>query len=151
MSAAQTKRGDRGFALMLAVFLIVTLAAIGMYLVTVSTGQSQAVSQDVQGVRAYQAARAGLEWGTYRRLINASCAASTPLPFANAGLSGFCAVVTCSEVTPVGGEAEGGATVHVYRITSTGCNATPCDATACPAAAPGPTYAERQLQITITQ
>ena len=46
----------RGFALMLAVFMIVTLAAIGVYLVTVSTGQTQAVSQDEQGVRAYQAA-----------------------------------------------------------------------------------------------
>ena len=145
-------RDSRGFALILAIFLIVTLAAIGLYLVTISTGQLHAVSQDEQGTRAYQAARAGLEWGTYQRLINSSCAASTPLTFSNAGLSGLCAVVTCSPVTPVGGETEGAVTVNVYSIVSTACNATPCNATACPAASPtGPTYVERQLQTTIAQ
>ena len=128
---------------MLAVFLIVTLAAIGMYLVTVSTGQGLAVAQDVQGVRAYQAARAGIEWGTYRRLIGSSCAASTPLTFTNPGLSGFRAEVTC---VPVGSETEGTATVAVYLITSKGCNANPCSP-----ATPAPTYVERVLQITITQ
>ena len=50
----------RGFALILAIFMIVTLAAVGVYLVTVSTGQVQAVAQDVNATRAYRAARAGL-------------------------------------------------------------------------------------------
>ena len=136
-------RRYRGFGLMLAVFLIVTLATIGVYLVTVSTGQVQAVAQDEQATRAYQAARAGLEWGTYQRLRNASCAASTPLSFAAWSVNGFRAEVTC---VLVGSETEGGTTVNVYRITSKGCNANPCSP-----ATPAATYVEREMQITITQ
>lgn len=136
-------RRIRGFALMLAVFLIVTLAAIGVYLVTVSTGQAQAVSQDVQGARAYQAARAGIEWGTYQQLRGPGCS-STPLTFTNPGLNGFRAEVTCGQVGTT--ETEGTASVKVYLITSKGCNANPCSP-----ATPAPTYVERELQLTITQ
>lgn len=53
---------------MAALFIIVTLAAIGTYLLTVSTGQVAAATQDEQGARAYQAARAGIEWGAYQVL-----------------------------------------------------------------------------------
>ncbi|MEA3192428.1 MAG: biosis protein MshP [Betaproteobacteria bacterium] len=137
-------RGGRiqGFALIMAVFLIVTLAAIGVYLVTMSTGQVQAVSQDEQAVRAYQAARAGLEWVTYRRLRNSVCPASPPA-FTNPGLSGFHAETTCVQV---GSETEGVTPVAVYLITSKGCNAAVCTP-----ASPAATYVERELQITITQ
>jgi hypothetical protein len=60
----------RGFALILAVFLIVSLAAIGAYLLTVSNVQVATGVMDEQGARAYQAARAGLEWGAYQVLQN---------------------------------------------------------------------------------
>jgi MSHA biogenesis protein MshP len=142
---------NQGFALMLAVFLIVTLAAIGVYLVTVSTGQSQAVSQDVQGVRAYQAARAGLEWGAYQRLIAGGACTGAPTAVALPAMNGYCAVVTCTQTTPVTGEIEGTATVHAYKVMATGCNVTPCSTTACSPATPGPAYVERQLQITLSQ
>jgi MSHA biogenesis protein MshP len=131
---------------MLAIFMIVTLAAMGIYLVTVSTAQSQAVAQDVLGTRAYQAARAGIDWGTYQRLRNSSCAPSTPLSFAGWTVSGLRAEVACVEVGLLAGETEGSATVHVYRITSKGCNANPCSP-----ANPDPNYVERELQITVTQ
>jgi MSHA biogenesis protein MshP len=136
---------SRGFGLILAVFLIVTLAAIGVYLVTVSTGQTQAVAQDVAATRAYQAARAGLERGIYARLISSACF-NAPITFTNPGLTGFRAEVTCAEVGAVGGETEGTATVSVYLITAKGCNANPCSP-----AIPGPTYVERELQVTVTQ
>jgi MSHA biogenesis protein MshP len=138
-------RRASGFALMLAIFLIVTLAAIGVYLVTVSTGQAQAVAQDVLATRAYQAARAGIEWGTFQVLRNSNptCTGS-PLPFTNPGLLGFRAVVTCSNV---GSEVEGtGPAITVYLIVSTGCNANPCTP-----ATPDPNYVERELQVTIVQ
>ena len=145
MSSLQTKRGCRGFALMLAIFLIVTLAAVGVYLVTVSTGQGQAVAQDVQGVRAYQAARAGLDWGAFQLLRNSgACAPFTRLPLTPPGLSGFFAEVGCVQVGIT--ETEGSVPVSVYRITVTGCNNNPCVP-----ASPGPTYAERQLQLTVAQ
>ena len=133
----------RGFALMMAVFLIVTLATIGLYLVTVSTGQQVAVLQDEQGVRAYQAARAGIEVGAYQLLRNPPCTNQT-IPLSQ-GLNDFHATVTCEQVN-AGGETEGGTPIAVYRVTSTGCNNPTC-----PMASPGPQYVERQLQITITQ
>jgi len=133
-------RRRRGFALMLAVFLIVTLAAIGAYVLTISTGQMAAASQDEQATRAYQAARAGIERGIYQVLIVGDCAVPASIPFTKPGLRGFYAELTCLGIT----ETEGTASVKVYRITSKGCNVSPCSP-----AAPAPTYVERELQVTV--
>ena len=140
-----TRRPSLGFALMLAVFLIVTLATIGLYLVTVSTGQVQAVSQDEQALRAYQAARAGLERGMYQRLITGDCAVPASITFTNPGLTNFRAEITCVQVGVA--EIEGAPpAISVFLITSRGCNANPCTP-----ATPPLTYVERQLQVTVTQ
>ena len=144
----------RGFALMLALFLIVTLAALGLYMVTVSTGQLQAAAQDEQATRAYQAARAGLERGIYQRLITtpfATIACVVPdTVFTNPGpLGGFRAEVTCTQVGA--DETEGPTTVRVYEIKALACNT---GSTACPlptAAPPSPTYVERALTVRVTQ
>lgn len=134
----------RGFALMMAVFMIVTLAAIGLYLVTVSSGQTMAVLQDEEGARAYQAARTGIEVAAYQILRSATCTPTQTIVLGQ-GLTGFIAVATCAQVNTVG-ETEGGTPIAVFQVTSTGCNASPCTP-----ATPGPTYVERQLQITITR
>lgn len=139
----RTVRHIRGFALMLAIFLIVTLAAVGVYMVTVSTGQAQAVAQDVLATRAYQAARAGLERGVYQRLIIGNCAIPAVTTFTNPGLSGFYAEVSC---TAAGSETEGTTPVSIYLIVSKGCNATPCTP-----AVPDTNYVERELQVTVSQ
>ena len=62
-------RRNQGFALILAVFLIVTLAAVGVYLVTIQTGQAAAVIQDEQA--AARNSRRGPAW---RSLRTGSCA-----------------------------------------------------------------------------
>ncbi len=147
MSRSGSLRGARGFVLMLAVFMIVTLAAIGVYVVTVSTGQVLAVSQDELGTRAYQSARTGLDWGAFQVLQNGgACAASTTLTLGTmggpAGADTFYAVVGCQGAA----ETEGAVSVSVYRITATGCNVN-----GCAPATPGQTYVERQLQLTITR
>jgi MSHA biogenesis protein MshP len=130
-------RRARGFALVLALFLIVGLAAIGAYLLSVSNVQVETGIMDEQGARAYQAARAGLDWGAYRVLRNGICpVGTTTIPLA----SGFLAEIVC---TPFGLENEGGTSVSTYRIVSTGCNATPC------ASGTGAAYVERQLQLTV--
>jgi MSHA biogenesis protein MshP len=164
MSAAlqRGKRQVAGFALMMAIFIIVTLAAIGVYLLTISTGQLEAATQDEQGARAYQAAHAGVDWGAFQLLCNPSnpncnrpasaffsaCtgagSSSKTLTLAQ-GLSGFCAQVDCSKV---GSESEGGVTIDVYRITATGFN---LPTAGCGAGTVGPTYVERQLQLTLTR
>lgn len=135
-------RRTRGFALIMALFLIVSLAAIGAFLLTVSNAQLEAGVIDEQGARAYQAARAGLEWGAYRVLRASTCPAGITTIAFPAALSSFSASVTC---TDFGGETEGGTSVNAFRITSTGCNAA-----ACPGVA-GPGYVERQLQLTVAR
>jgi MSHA biogenesis protein MshP len=142
-AAPHKRRSDRGFALMMAIFIIITLAAIGTYLLTISTGQLEAAIQDEQGARAYQAARAGLDWGAYQRLRNSSCTLLQPLTFTPPGLAGFRAEVACVLLVT---ETEGTTPVNVYRITSTGCNSSPCGP-----ANTGATYVERQLELILTQ
>jgi MSHA biogenesis protein MshP len=128
----------RGFALILALFLIVSLAAVGAYMITVSNVQVETGVMDEQGARAYQAARAGLEWGAYQVLRNSSCLTQN---FALTGnLTGFRTEVAC---TAYGPETEGAVSVGVFRITATGCNAGACTGG-------GATYVERQLQLTVT-
>jgi len=144
-------RPAAGFALILALFLLVSLAAIGVYLLTISTAQVEAGVQDEQGARAYQAARAGIDWGAFQLLRNsgeptfaAPCiagATTTRTLTLAQGLSGFYAEVECRRV---GAETEGAATVRAFRLTSTGCNQSPCSGPV------GPTYVERQLQLTLT-
>jgi MSHA biogenesis protein MshP len=137
---------QRGFALMLAIFLIITLAAIGLYLVTSSTAQNAAVVQDEQAAHAYQAARTGLEVAAYQLLrpVTANCVPNQTLTLELLGTNNqVYADVAC---TLVATETEGGATINVYRVTSTGCNATPCIP-----ASPAATYVERQLTITINR
>jgi MSHA biogenesis protein MshP len=138
----RTLKRARGFALIMAVFLIVTLAALGTYLLTVSNVQVETGLMDEQGARAYQAARTGLEWGAYQVLRNSSCVAG-PTGFALAGnLAGFRTEVAC---TAFGTETEAGASVSTFLVTSTGCNAATCSA------APSATYVERQLQLTVAR
>jgi len=130
----------RGFALILALFLIVSLAAIAGYLLTVSNTQVEAGIMDEQGAHAYQAARAGLEWGAYQVLRASNCPPG-PTTMTLSFAPGFRASVTCTAFAP---ESEGGVTVNTFLIRSTGCN----DAAGCPGTAVSG-YVERQLQLTL--
>ncbi|MHB8949519.1 MAG: hypothetical protein ACYC4S_10705 [Rhodoferax sp.] len=53
---------QQGFAAIAAIFLVVILAAFGAFMVSFSNTQQLNSARDVQGSRAYWAARAGLEW-----------------------------------------------------------------------------------------
>src|SRR4051812_23484997 len=132
-------RSPRGFALMAALFIIVTLAAIGVYLLTVSTGQLAAASQDEQAARAYQAARAGIDWGAYQVLINSDIC---PAPQNVLQPDGFIAQVACTATA----ETEGSRQIAIYTITATGCNAGSCGLANTEA-----TYVERRLQLTLSR
>jgi MSHA biogenesis protein MshP len=83
MSTTRRRRTNRGFALASAIFILVVLAALAVA-ITLLTTQSQAgVARDLLGSRAYQAARAGLDWGAYRVLdpLNTTATSgSAPLP-----------------------------------------------------------------------
>lgn len=132
------RSAQRGLSLIAAIFLLVVISGLIAFLLTISGLQHSSVALDVQGARAYQAARAGIEWGIYRALRDSSCAGGTFTPAGD--LSGFTVVVTCSATayTEVDATAK-----TVYSITATACNQGACPGT------PGPTYVERQLQATM--
>ena len=120
-------------------------------------------SADVHGVRAYQAARAGIEWGAWQVLdpnhtLNpATCspvvlpgcpAASTNLSGLDGSLSPFTVTVTCSAVINAP-TTEGNREIGAYQIIATACNQP--SAGACPNASPAAGYVERQLQATLSK
>lgn len=96
---------QRGFAAMAAIFLIVVLAALGGFMLTFSNTQHLTSAQDIQGSRAYWAARAGLEWGiggvSPQPAATAACpGSSTSLPGGTATFEGgFTVIVTCTSLT----------------------------------------------------
>lgn len=126
---------QQGFAIVAGIFLLMLLAALGALMVTFSNVQHATSAQDMQGTRAYQAARAGLEWGIYRARIAASCAATSALPALVDDLAPFTVTVEC--VSTAYTEGAGGGTM--YDITST----------AKSGAVGSPHYVERQLRATV--
>lgn len=133
----------RGFAILSAIFILVVLAALGAFILSISSQQQIGSALDVQGVRAFQAARAGIEWGLFRQLQSASCAASANFVPAATTLSGFTVTVTCTATADPGGF--GGPVV--YSIVSSACSQP--NAGVCPNTVdPGPLYVERRLTVT---
>ncbi|MDZ7938876.1 MAG: hypothetical protein U5M53_11585 [Rhodoferax sp.] len=102
---------QQGFAAVAAVFLVVILAALGAFMVTFSNTQQLTSAQDVQGSRAYWAARAGLGWGVAS--VTAAPAAC-PVSPTTLTVETFTVMVTCTRDT----YAEAGATVVIYRLAS---------------------------------
>ncbi|HVS25964.1 MAG TPA: hypothetical protein VHE58_01435 [Burkholderiales bacterium] len=135
-----------GFSLVTAIFLLVILASLGAFILTIAGVQQTSSALDVQGSRAYQAARSGIEWGTYQVLINtggAFAAACNPGPTTQTltgmggTLSGFTTTVDCSTTT----QNEGGVTVLIFQITSTAAQGTVATLD----------RVERQLQATLSR
>jgi MSHA biogenesis protein MshP len=126
-----------GFSLISAIFLLVVIAALGTFAVTLSTSQQQSAALDVLGSRAYQAARAGIEWGAYQALQNNSCTnTSTLAPLPNT-LANFNVRVDCTWTAA----SEASATVTMYQLTSTAKQGIPAT----------PNYVERQMSVTIAK
>ena len=147
MSAAF--RRFRGFALPSAIFLLVILAGLAAFLVNISMTQHATSAQDVQGARAYQAARAGIEWGLYRVLdpLNATVvapgdAAWPKLPGCATGtlaIEGFTVAVDCAAFSYA--EAGSSRQIRVYRLT----------ATASAGAVGTAGFVERQVEVTVAK
>lgn len=133
-------RAVRGFAAVTAVFILVVLAALGVALVTIFAGQQRSSAFDSLGIQAYQAAHAGIEFGSYQALKNSSCPASTS--FALPGtLSAFSVQVQCTSDSHV--EVDPTKPITMYQITATACNRGACPATA------DASYVERQLRVVV--
>jgi MSHA biogenesis protein MshP len=89
-------RRERGVGIVTAIFLLVVLAGLGVAMVALYTSQQASSNLDLQGARAYQAARAGMEWGLYQKMRKSQCSAATKLAMpAGTSLSPFIVVVAC--------------------------------------------------------
>lgn len=137
------RRRSRGVSLITAIFLLVVLAGLGVAMLTISTSQQASASLDLQGARAYQAARAGIEWGLYQQLsASQSCAPSTSFALPpGTSLSAFSVTVTCS-ATPLAGFTP---PLLRYRLVATACNQ-PDAGGNCPNFSNSPDYVQRQAQ-----
>lgn len=101
-----------GFAAMAAIFLLVVLAALGAYMLTFSNTQQLNSAQDVQGSRAYWAARAGLAWGLGSVAVSSAACPVPPAPFI---VDGFTLTVTCNRQA----YGEGASTVTIFSFDAT--------------------------------
>ena len=126
---------QRGFALVVAIFLMVVLSSMGIYIVRISSMEHQTSNVALLAARAYQAARAGIEWGAFRALDAAACTTTT-LNLAEGGLNGFDAEVTCTSSS----HTETGNTYNIFVI----------DVEASAGTYGMPDYVSRRIQATVT-
>lgn len=164
--------GQRGFGAIAAIVVLVILAVLGSAIVAFSTNQQVTSAQDVMSIRAWQAARAGNEWGLFQALQPAGIwtegAAADPCPAAGALGAGVMRTATLDLVADTGfnvavtGECwrynEGESfnldgtvrtltTVRVYRIAAVACSSAVCPDSA---AAAGMGYVERRRVVLAT-
>ena len=106
-----------GFSIVTALFLVVVLSALAVAMMNLTRTQQTSSALDLLGARAYEAARAGVEYGLYQQLIKGSCVPTSS--FALGGtLSTFTVTVLCT-VNPTPGM---GANMDRITVTATACN-----------------------------
>jgi MSHA biogenesis protein MshP len=100
--------------MIVAIFLIVVIASLAAFAVTTGTATRESANLGLQADRALDAARAGVEWGAYRALVQNQCAATTPFNLTQAALRGFRVTVRCVRTN----HTEGATTYAVWDIES---------------------------------
>lgn len=129
-----------GFALIAVIVVLVLLGGMAAALVSIGISQHLSSAQDVLSARAWQAARAGNEWGLYQALQNKQCAPSSSLDLR--AETSFNVTVYCEQVSYSEGESTTGTPqpITFYEIRSVACPTSPCPD---PAAITSPGYVER--------
>lgn len=133
---------ETGFALVSGIFILVVLGLLGAAMLTLSSVQHTTSVQDIQGTRAYFAARGGIEWGIYQVLrVPPPPAAAPDCPAANLVLGDpgnpFTVVVQCTATNAV----EAGNPIKTYQITSTASQGAPG----------GLNFVQRQLRASVSR
>lgn len=127
---------QRGVSIIAAIFFLLLFAAIAAAMVSLTTTSNATSALDVQGSRAYQAARAGLEWGIYQVMDpnnTSATSATATLPSCPSGtfpgVAGFTVVVVCTPYPAVSAVPsyyeEGTRRLRVFEITATATATTP--------------------------
>jgi MSHA biogenesis protein MshP len=113
-----------GFALVAAMFVMIIIALVIAAMMRMAGNQHGTNSLAIQQARAYQAARAGLDWAIAQAapLVGAgSCVGSAPVSLAGSNLSEFTVTVTCT----ANAYNENGTAVNIYWLTATAQNGLP--------------------------
>lgn len=158
----RARRKSTGVAIVTAIFLLVVVAGLAVAVISLSTSQQDSSAKDLQGQRAYQAAKAGVEWAAFQglttytppqpsRALNCSTATPAPAPTnvalpSGTTLSAFTVTVriTCDvNAGGLGGGDGNDQTGWRVSVRSTACNQ-PVNGL-CPSAAPGPDYVQREI------
>lgn len=135
-----------------AIVVLVMLSSLAAAVVRLTWSQQVGSAQDVMGVRAVQAANAGVEWGMYKALKGdwSGCTNSSETLDLRS-TTGFWVTVRCTaNATPYveGGSVATPKTVRLFQIDATACNGT----ASCPdnTRSLSATYVERRRQATLT-
>lgn len=141
-----------GFTMMSMLFLLVVLAALGATLASLSQRQQLGSAGELAAAKAYQAAMAGLEWGSFQVLPGGSqpaCFATKSFTLPDQ-LSDFSVTVACTRTPSSGTATDGDQALVFYEIVATACNISAGGS--CPnSATREPAYAERQLTRVVSK
>ena len=115
----------RGFALPSAIFLLVIMAALGAFIVSLTSTQSITQAQDVDGVRAYWAARGAAEYALAKVLAPedvsgptsfSDCSEATWPSALNNQLDGYSVTLRCVRAPATGHYTENGFNLVIYTV-----------------------------------
>lgn len=127
MNLKNTQRKNHpGFSLTAVIFIITVLTLIGTYMLRLVATSNSTTLYGMQGIRAYYAARSGLEWGS-RTVVNncggVSCTTgctganpvNTTLTLTQGGVNGFSVAMVCTAVSVT----TDGVAYTMYTLTAT--------------------------------
>ena len=111
-----------GFTLITALYLLIVVAGLSVYMITIRNVQQSTVVFAQQGARAMQAAHAGIEWGIYESVVTGTfCPPPHPAlgtesmpPLNSNTLSAYNITVTCTSSA----HDEAGVSIVTYVLTS---------------------------------
>ena len=128
-----------GVGLVTAIFLLVVLSGLGVAMVALYTTHQASATLDIQGARAYPAARAGIEWGLWQRRRGTCPAGVTIVTMPDAPtLRGFTVAVSCTQAA--------GAPNAPATITAFACNMADANGR-CDQPRNDPDYVRRQIEV----
>lgn len=143
---------QRGFGVIAAIVVLVILAGLASAMLFLGTSQQMTIAQDVLSARAWQAARAGNEWGLHQALQGSwqTCSNASATLDLKADTDGFNVTVSCDSRLFQEGETAPGVsrTVRIFEIRAVACPAASCPAV--DASVAGMAYVERSRMVIAT-
>lgn len=107
---------QRGFTLVVAVFLITGLAVLGLFMVSISGTQHHTAMLSGLGAQGYYAARAGAEWAVHRALNGDGCNTTFAAGTLAGSMADYTVTVSCTSTTH---SIAGDPSITVWSVTST--------------------------------